>query len=206
MSIDDESLAQSLDRLASEAKAPPHALELVSVRATRHRRLRNISISSLVVAAIIGTSYGVTHIATNELHETRSPSAAAVSETAPTIPTIPIEDLTGKDVGLALGLKPMTFQEFNAIGGCHAFAEYDEGVGFCIDSLANPTVPAEQDVESLLILRKINGLKRTPELVELATIEARLHTMEANDQIQTQAYSDLFQRFTQLNQEMDYPN
>lgn len=89
---------------------------------------------------------------------TRDAPAAGVTAPAAAVTTTPIEEMTGKDVGLALGLEPMG--EGNEVVDCPTvFAQFENGVGFCIGGVT------DDEVEEIILALQINGYQRT-ELVE----------------------------------------
>ena len=82
-----------------------------------------------------------------------------------------VTELTGKDVGLALGLEPTSTFEVN---GCDAtWAEYDDYEGFCLEGVT------DDPLEERLRARQIVGWERTDALI--AYVNASLELEAALD-------------------------
>ena len=83
---------------------------------------------------------------------------------------VSIEGLTGKALGEELGLEPVPYSEVK--GECWAFAEYEQGMGFCMDSVVS------SKVEAALLGRQINGHLVTPEQREFIELSQELAVLE----------------------------
>lgn len=88
-----------------------------------------------------------------------SQGGAGPTTTASPEENIRVEDLTGKDVGLALGLGPIEPKPGDVITGCAAYVEYDgENGGFCIaDATKDP-------IEQVILSYQVKGYERTEAL------------------------------------------
>ena len=58
------------------------------------------------------------------------------------------DDPVGKDLGTLLGLTP---QPWPVPGGCHYYAEYEDGMGYCLDGVVS------SDVDAWELGQRING-------------------------------------------------
>lgn len=88
----------------------------------------------------------------------------AIVATTSLQPMPPVEELTGQDVGLALGLSPM----FGDVSGCTVFAEYDGGGGFCLEGVT------DDPVEEMTLALQIQGYERTAALEDYAAAKVQL--------------------------------
>ncbi len=83
---------------------------------------------------------------------------------------VSIEGLTGKALGEELGLEPVPYSEVK--GECWAFAEYEDGNGFCMDSVVS------SKVEAALLGRQINGHLVSPAQREFIELSQELANLE----------------------------
>jgi hypothetical protein len=105
---------------------------------------------------------------------TQSSDSAAAST-----PDTNVKELTGEDVGQALGLKPITD---NVVEGCDRLVQYAEHGAFCLDGVTQD--PKEEDLLAL----QVQGYERTPTAV--AYVEA-LRAFEAVEDLSSNEALDL---------------
>jgi hypothetical protein len=137
--------------------------------AKRRRRVLGVAVGSLAVGGIV-VAAGFAGIAAYDSGATDD-GAPTVSQPSPTA----WQQLTGKAVGEALGLDPLSTAEGKgACEGTKGFTEYVKGMGFCYDP-ADLGITSE--VEAELLILQIWGYERTPALVEYADVDVQLQEL-----------------------------
>jgi hypothetical protein len=100
-----------------------------------------------------------------------------------------VRGLTGKDVGLALGLTPITT---SAVHGCQEFAEYTNGAGFCLDPIDLP----KADVYT--IMNQIAGRGSSDEEDTLVRLKLELSRLVNAGETDSARVRELEQRIAEL--------
>lgn len=111
--------------------------------------------------------------------------------TAPEV-AAPIEELTGEDVGLALGLEPLRWGDAG-VACPTVFAQYDNPLGFCI----GPVV--DDEVEEMILAFQIMGYERT-DLVE-ANAEIAVALGHSSD-LEESEHIELMRRAADLREQL----
>jgi hypothetical protein len=136
------------------------------------RRWPAIAATVGVVAALI---VGVGAIRAATVHDSASLPPASTPTTTDESGTPgespDVADLVGKDVGLALGLQPLST---NDPAPCQSFAEYTDGMGFCLDSVTEP------GTEQMMLLQQIQGYPRSEAMIDY------WHTQQRIDELRTE--------------------
>ncbi len=187
----DELIASTMRRVATSAQ--PGSVDHIMVRAARQRRARLYAAAAAGVAAVtVATTAAVggLHLGSaNQQPDVVPPASQPMSE-----PTAPVEDLTGKAVGEALGLTPITT---GVVRGCDYFAEYADGKGYCLDPVDLPKV------DIYLLMHQISGRSRTPTSIAYAEAILELHQLtNVGDHTDNQQVRDLVARIVDLEQEL----
>ena len=104
--------------------------------------------------------------------------------------SVSIEGLTGKALGEELGLEPVPYSEVK--GECWAFAEYEQGNGFCMDSVVS------SKVEAALIGRQINGHLVSQQEREFIELSQELADLEDSGDGTTEEIEDLRTRLWEM--------
>ncbi len=108
-----------------------------------------------------------------------------------------IRGLTGKEVGEALGLEPMS----GTVYGCEAFAEYVDGVGFCYEQWTWPDRPA-----SYILGNQINGDAPTPADADYLAAVLELHAMnDGTIEYNAQRETELITLISELQPQLSVP-
>lgn len=150
-----------------------------------------------VVLAVLGIAVGTTVGLAGNDDASVNVAPAVERSTSPEPQSATIEDLTGKDVGLALGLQPLPTE-----GGpvCELFVEYEENGqsthGFCLDSVrADP-------IERQILARQILGYKRTPLIEEYAAVTVAYHQLVSDPERDLEAQVEALTELAALKQEV----
>jgi len=199
--LDDEALASAMRSIGARAELPVDAVQRVLVVANRRRSIRRATSTAAAVAAavfIIGTVVAVTH--TDD-----------VPGTAPATPSdVNWQELTGKELGLALGWTPAPT---GSIYCPDFFTEYadgpepDDAMGFCysLADLEAAGIPGTR-MDALALARQIQGYERSPELIESVQLQQELLDILGSHEPDVERMDEIHDRLRVLQQEIGRPD
>jgi hypothetical protein len=127
-------------------------------------------------------AFGVSHV--DEEGVAGGPSSSAATDA----PAPNINDITGEDLGLVLGLEPLE----GIVRGCEFFAEYKEGAGFCLDGVTNDAS------EMQLLLLQVAGYQRDEVAERYVEAKTRLAKLQSTDGRDGNQIRDLTERTEEL--------
>lgn len=157
--MDDVELGRAIGRGDWADPAEPVEVEGVVAAVGRRRRRRRW-------AAVAGTGAASAAAASVVLLSPAVPSADDPAPTGPVESWPPVEELVGKDVGMALGLESRPTSDEAPCSG--HFAEYEDppgegnAMGFCLEGVT------DDPVEEIVLAFQITGRPRTDAVIEFA--------------------------------------
>ncbi len=194
--LDDEVIASAMRSIGGRAAPPVDAVQRVVATAHRRRSTRRAISTAAAVASvvcIIGVIAAVTH-------------TADAPGTAPATPgDVNWQELTGKELGLALGWTPApTGSRCNG-----HFTEYtdgpepDDAMGFCYSSadLEAAGIPGTR-TDALALARQIQGYERSPALLEYLQLQEQLTDMIRSHEFELERVNEIRDRLRVLQQEI----
>lgn len=155
MNETEELLRLTLQRHAGHAPAFPG---LAAAGSTRRRWTWLVPVLVAGVTAIMVV--GVVWLEGRDVSQDSGPAGSTTYEG--------VADLTGEEVGFALGLKPISA---DVATGCDDAADFSHEGGFCLDGVT------DDDLEMQLLKLQIMGYPRTDTLVEYAKVRLRFEDL-----------------------------
>ncbi len=191
----DRDVQDGLNALARPGSPwPVDGRERVLNEVRRRRRRRMGASGAMAVGSVAAVIGGVFVTGASVPRTIEAPVTTTTPTTARTpSPTPPLDELTGKAVGLALGLNPDL--EGDDVGKCSGlYAEYAEnGAGFCLAGVT------DDPVREMILARQINGYAATDTVKAYAAawVEYKNHDGPLAERM------DLAQRLAHLSEQLE---
>ncbi len=165
--LEDRYIASAMRSIGRTPEAPADGVQQIVTRAKRRNTIgRVVSTAGAVVSVTLVVAGAAAVVQVNDAEE-----SVVSTSTASPAPT-GWQQLTGKELGEALG---WTAAPTGSIDCDDLFAEYVDGMGFCIKvaDLEAAGLPTTR-IDQLMLAYQITGRERSPELREYVQLQEEL--------------------------------